>query len=86
MPRVTIHLGIHDRMQPLISKATPLGALATEALVYSGAICFSGPAPALRTLADALVEAAELAEAYDADPEGFDERERAERRDPGEGP
>ena len=24
--------------------------------------------------------------AYDADPEGFNERERAERRDPGEGP
>ena len=86
MPRVTIHLGIHDRTQPLISKATPLGALATEALVYSGAICISGPAPALRALADALVEAADLAEAYDADPDAFNERERAELRDPGEGP
>jgi hypothetical protein len=86
MARVTIHLGIHDRMQPLISKATPLGALPTEALVYSGAICVSGPAPALRALADALVEAAELAEAYDADPEGFNQRERAELGDPGEGP
>ena len=86
MPRVTIHLGRHDRTQPVINKATPLGALATEALVYSGAICLSGPAPALRALADALVEAAELAEAYDADPEGLNQRERAELGDPGEGP
>jgi hypothetical protein len=86
MPRVTIHLGSHDRMEPRIRKATPLGALSTEALVYAGAICLSGPALAMRTLADALVEAAELAEAYDADPEGFDERERAELGDLGEGP
>ena len=43
MPRVTIHLGIHDRTQPMLGKATPLGALGTEALVYSGAICISGP-------------------------------------------
>jgi hypothetical protein len=86
MPRVTIHLGIHDRTQPMISKATPLGALATEALVYSGAICISGPASAMRTLADAVVEAAALAEAYDADPDVFNERERAELGDPGEGP
>jgi hypothetical protein len=80
MPRVTIHIGIHDRMQPMISKATPLGALATEALVFSGATCISGPAPALRVLADALVEAADLADDYDADPDAFNERERAERR------
>ena len=86
MPRVTIHLGIHYRTQPMIRKATPLGALATEALVYSGAISISGPASAMRALADALVEAAELAEAYDADPEGFNERERAELGDPGAGP
>jgi hypothetical protein len=86
MPRVTIHLGIHDRTQPMISKATPLGALGTEARVYSGAICISGPAPALRALADALVEAAELAEAYHADPEAFNERERAQLGDLGEGP
>ena len=80
MPRVTIHIGIHDRMQPMISKAAPLGALPTEALVFSGATCVSGPATALRALADALVQAADLAEDYDADPDAFNERERAERR------
>ena len=37
-------------------------------------------APALRVLADALVEAADLADDYDADPDAFNERERAERR------
>ena len=79
MPRVTIHLGIHDRTQPLISKATPLGALPTEALVYLGATCVSGPAPAMRALADALVEAADLADAYDADPDAFNQREQADR-------
>ena len=79
MPRVTIHIGIHDRMQPMISKATPLGALPTEALVFSGATCVSGPATALRALADALVQAADLAEDYDADPDAFNEREQADR-------
>jgi hypothetical protein len=37
----------------------------------------TGTATALRALADALVEAADLAEAYDADP--YNEREQAER-------
>ena len=77
MPRITIHLGTRERLQPTISKAKPLGALGTEALVYLGATCFSGPAPAMRALADALVEAADLADAYDADPEAFTEREQA---------
>ena len=79
MPRVTIHLGIHDRTQPMISKATPLGALGTEALVWIGATCISGSAAAMRALADALVEAADLADDYDADPDAFNERERADR-------
>jgi hypothetical protein len=39
----------------------------------------TGTATALRALADALVEAAELAEAYDADPDAFNQREQAER-------
>jgi hypothetical protein len=39
----------------------------------------TGRAPALRALADALVEAADLAEAYDADPEAYTQREQAER-------
>jgi hypothetical protein len=44
-----------------------------------GATSIRGRAAALRALADALVEAAELADAYDADPDAFNEREQAER-------
>jgi hypothetical protein len=36
-------------------------------------------ATALRALADALVEAADLADAYDADPEAYNEREQGQR-------
>jgi hypothetical protein len=79
MARITIHLGTRERLEPMISKATPLGALPTEALVYLGATCFSGPAPTMRALADALVEAADLAEDYDADPDAFNQREQADR-------
>ena len=78
MPQVTIHVGGHERLEPAINKATPLGALGTEALVWIGVTCISGSATALRALADALVEAAELADDY-ADPDAFNERERAER-------
>ena len=78
MARVTIHLGTRERLEARISKATPLGALGTEALVYLGSTCLGGPAAAMRALADALVEAAELADDYDADPEAFTEREQAE--------
>jgi hypothetical protein len=79
MPQVTIHLGARERLEPAISKATPLGALGTEALVWIGATRIRGSAAALRALADALVEAADLADAYDADPDAFNERERADR-------
>jgi hypothetical protein len=79
MPRVTIHIGAREPLHPTISKATPLGALGTEALVWMGATSIRGRAAALRALADALVEAAELADAYDADPGAFNEREQAER-------
>ena len=78
MARVTIHLSTRERLEARIRKATPLGALPTEGLVYLGPTCFSGPAPALRALADALVEAADLADDYDADPEASTEREQAE--------
>jgi hypothetical protein len=79
MARITIHVGTRERLEARISKATPLGALGTEALVYLGATCLSGPAPAMRALADVLVEAADLAEAYDADPDAFNQREQADR-------
>ena len=44
MARITIHLGTRKRLEARISKATPLGALPTEALVYLGHTCLSGPA------------------------------------------
>ena len=79
MPRITIHVGAREPLEPTISKATPLGALPTEAIVRLGPTMITGTATALRALADALVEAADLAEAYDADPDAFNEREQAER-------
>jgi hypothetical protein len=79
MPSITIHVGGHERLEPAITKATPLGALGTEALVWIGATSIRGRAAALRALADALVEAADLADDYDADPDAFTEREQAER-------
>jgi hypothetical protein len=77
MARITIHIGTRERLEPTISKATPLGALGTEALVYLGATSISGPATAMRALADALVEAADLADDYDADLDAVTEREQA---------
>jgi hypothetical protein len=85
MPQVTIHLGARERLEPAISKATPLGALGTEALVWIGATSIRGSAAALRALADALVEAADLADDYDADPDAFNQRQQ-ELLDPEEGP
>jgi hypothetical protein len=79
MPRITIHVGGREQLEPTISKATPMGLLGTEAIVRLGATSITGRSTALRALADALVEAAELADAYDADPDAFNEREQAER-------
>jgi hypothetical protein len=56
MPRITIDLGTRERLEPAISKATPLGALGTETLVWIGATSIRGRATAFRALADALVE------------------------------
>jgi hypothetical protein len=79
MASITVHVGARERLKARISKATPLGALGTEALVYLGATSIRGSAAALRALADALVEAADLADEYDADPDAFNQREQAER-------
>jgi hypothetical protein len=79
MPRITIHVGGHERLEPAITKATPMGVLGTEAIVRLGPTMITGTATALRALADALVEAADLAEAYDADPDAFNQREQPER-------
>jgi hypothetical protein len=79
MPRITIHVGGRERLEPAITKATPMGLLGTEAIVRLGSTMITGRAPALRALADALVEAADLADDYDADPDAFTQREQAER-------
>jgi hypothetical protein len=79
MPRITIHVGGHERPEPTISKATPMGLLGTEAIVRLGSTMITGRATALRALADALVQAADLADAYDADPDAYNQREQAER-------
>jgi uridylate kinase len=79
MPRITIHVGGREQLEPAISKATPMGLLGTEAIVRLGPASITGTASALRALADALVEAADVAEAYDADPDAFNQREQAER-------
>jgi hypothetical protein len=79
MPRITIHVGGRERLEPTISKATPLGALGTEAIVHLGPTMITGTATALRALADALTEAADLADDYDADPDAFTQREQADR-------
>jgi hypothetical protein len=79
MPRITLHVGGRERLEPAISKATPMGALGTEAIVRLGPTMITGPATALRSLADALTEAADLAEAYDADSDAYNQREQAER-------
>jgi hypothetical protein len=79
MPKITIHVGGHERPEPAITKATPMGLLGTEAIVRLGPTMITGRAPALRALADVLIEAADLADDYDADPDAFNQREQAER-------
>ena len=79
MPRITIYVGGREPLAATISKATPTGQLGTEAIVRLGPAMITGRAPALRALADALVEAADMAEAYDADPDAWNQREQAER-------
>ena len=79
MARITIKIGAREDLEPAISKATSLGALGTDAIVGLGAASITGSATALWALVDALVGAADLADDYDADPDAFNERERAER-------
>ncbi|MGH2814359.1 MAG: hypothetical protein ACRDLC_04285 [Actinomycetota bacterium] len=79
MPRITIHVGGREQLEATISKATPMGLLGTEAIVRLGPAIITGTATALRALADALVEAADLAEEYDVNPDAYKEREQAER-------
>jgi hypothetical protein len=82
MARVTIHIGGRERLEPAISKATPMGLLGTEAIVHLGAASITGSATAMRALADACEEAAAMAEQYDADPDAFNQHQRAGLFDP----
>jgi hypothetical protein len=77
MPRVEIHVGAREHLQPTISKGTLL--LGTDALVWIGATGIRGTATAMRALADVLNKAADMADAYDADPDAWNQREQAER-------
>jgi hypothetical protein len=79
MPRITIRVGGPEPIGATINKATPLGLLGTDAIVHVGQLTITGQAAALRALADACQQAAAMAEAYDADPDAWNERERAER-------
>jgi hypothetical protein len=76
MPQISVKIGSREPLAAQISKATPMGALPTDAVVRLGQLILYGPAAALRALADACTEAADLADAYDADPAGYDQRER----------
>ena len=79
MPKVEVQIGGRERLEAAISKATLL--FPTDAEVRIGATAIRGSATAMRALADALVEAADMADAYDRDPEGFNQRERADREE-----
>jgi len=79
MPKVDVQIGARERLEPAISKATLL--FGTDAEIRIGTTAISGSATAMRALADALVEAADMADAYDRDPDGFNQRERADREE-----
>jgi hypothetical protein len=76
MPNITVKIGTTESVHVTIAKATPMGALGTEAMVRVGQFLLTGSAAAMRAVADACTEAAELADAYDQDPDGYDQRER----------
>jgi hypothetical protein len=86
MAAVTIHLGGRDRLEPAIHKATPMGLLGTEAIVHLGRVSLTGSATAMRALADACEQAAAMAEAYDTDPDAFNQGQQAGLLDPEEAP
>jgi hypothetical protein len=78
MPAITIKIGSREQLSPQISKATPLGALGTDAMVRVGQVLITGNAAALRALGEACDEAATMADSYDSDPAGYDRAAAAE--------
>jgi hypothetical protein len=84
MPHLRPTVGANEQPAPAIAKAAPLGLLSTEAVVHGGAAEIRRSARALRHLADAAHKAAahkaaDLADEYDRDPEGFKRREEGRR-------
>ena len=79
MPRITVKVGNTEPIDATISKATPLGALGTEAIAHIGPVSITGSAKAIRRLGIQLVKAADLADLYDQDRDAYNERERRER-------
>jgi hypothetical protein len=71
MPRLRLTIGNGEQMEPAVIEATPLGLLGTEAVVRIGAAEIRGSAKALRRLAVAAGEAADLADAHDRERGGF---------------
>jgi hypothetical protein len=67
MPRITIKVGTAERYRPTVLRGTPLGALPTEAVLEIGAFAIEGSSRAFRQLAEALEEAADLADRAAAD-------------------
>jgi hypothetical protein len=57
MPNITVKIGGPESLRPQISKATPMGALPTEAMVWVGQLLLTGSAGTMRALADACTEA-----------------------------
>ena len=78
MPQVTIHLGGRERAGAGHQQGHPVGRPWHRGPGLDRRHPHPGHAAALRALADALVEAADLADDYDADPDAFNQRERAE--------
>jgi len=77
VPMVTVKIG-REKLSAQISKASPMGALPTEAMVRVGQLLICGSAEAMRALSEACDEAAVMAESYDSDPATYDQRERGE--------
>ncbi len=70
MPRLRLTIGNGEQMEPGVLEATPLGLLGAEALVRVGPVEIRGSAKAMRRLATAAHEAADLAESHDREREG----------------
>jgi hypothetical protein len=77
MPQITVKIG-REKLSAQLSKATPMGALPTEAMVRVGQLLITGSADAMRALSEACDEAAVMAASYDDDPTTYDQRERGE--------